>query len=246
MGNSTSKYSCWYGRGERQADWREAYAIRSVFEVADAAHILAGVQPEYGDSSTKAANIDPEIDKTWPEVRRDIESWTNLLLLDLDELIAKNGYSEREDAQFFHLLDHGKIRLWCSERGYYWPLPQASCLPVPVSTDSAEQELQRVREALQEAEQRALAAERELNVLRDLSAKGTPNDGCLLFPYRTQALQAAQDAATRFWIDYDIERPPLQKAVSQFIAERLGRAKNRTTDELAAVIRPDGVDDSLK
>lgn len=244
MGNDTSKYSCWYRRGERQADWREAYAIRTVFEVADAAYILAGVQPEYGDSPTKAPDIDPEVDKSWPDVNRDIESWTSLLLSDLNELIAKDGYSEREDAQFFHLLDHGKIRSWCIEHGYHWPIPQASSLPVSISSDSAERELQSLRNALHEAEQRARAAELELDQLRNLSAKGSPDDDGLWFPYKTQALQAAQSAANRFWVDYDTDRPPLQKAISQFIAEQLGKAKNRTSDELAAVIRPDSVADS--
>lgn len=43
----TVNYSTWALRGDDQADWYESYANRAVFELCDAASILANVQPEY-------------------------------------------------------------------------------------------------------------------------------------------------------------------------------------------------------
>ncbi|WP_295471165.1 hypothetical protein [uncultured Pseudomonas sp.] len=72
--------------------------------------------------------------------------------------------------------------------------------------------------------------------------KGSPNlekttNG---FPYSTRQLNAMKKAAEHFWISFDHQRPPLQKTVSVFIAESLGLdGPNRTTNTLAAAIRPD-------
>lgn len=61
----------------------------------------------------------------------------------------------------------------------------------------------------------------------------------LPMPYETSELVAMQAAAQKYWIDFDRNRPPLQKTVSSFIAERLGLATaNRKTDALAGAIRP--------
>lgn len=59
------------------------------------------------------------------------------------------------------------------------------------------------------------------------------------FAYVTSELEAMNLAACHFWTNFNIERPPLQKTVSAFIAEQLGMAApNRKTDALAAAIRP--------
>lgn len=70
--------------------------------------------------------------------------------------------------------------------------------------------------------------------------KGTPDPvSAAAFPYVTDRIEAMRKAAALFWVDYDKQRPPLQKTVSSFIAEQLGMdAPNRTTDTLAAAIRP--------
>lgn len=59
------------------------------------------------------------------------------------------------------------------------------------------------------------------------------------FPYPTAEITAMEAAAQHFWVNFDHDRPPLQKTVSSFIAERLGlNGPNRTTNTLAAAIRP--------
>ncbi|ELF6207559.1 hypothetical protein RNI54_004412 [Pseudomonas putida] len=60
------------------------------------------------------------------------------------------------------------------------------------------------------------------------------------FPYTNAQLSAMQKAAQHFWVDFDRQRPPLQKTISIYIAELLGLdGPNRTTNTLAAAIRPD-------
>lgn len=64
-------------------------------------------------------------------------------------------------------------------------------------------------------------------------------DARCAFAYVTLELEAMNLAASHFWSNYSKERPPLQKTVSAFIAEKLGMASpNRKTDALAAAIRP--------
>jgi len=74
--------------------------------------------------------------------------------------------------------------------------------------------------------------------------KGGPDPQPIVagFPYLTSQVDAMQKAAQRFWIDFDRQRPPLQKTISSFIADLLGLdGPNRTTNTLAAAIRPDDV-----
>lgn len=62
------------------------------------------------------------------------------------------------------------------------------------------------------------------------------------FPYTTCQIEAMRKAAALFWVDFDRSRPPLQKTVSSFIAEQLRLdGPNRTTNTLAAAIRPEDV-----
>lgn len=57
------------------------------------------------------------------------------------------------------------------------------------------------------------------------------------FPFSTKSLEAASQAATKFWTVYDPERPPLQKTVAAFIAGHGVPA--RQAQELAIAIKPD-------
>ena len=65
--------------------------------------------------------------------------------------------------------------------------------------------------------------------------------GALTFPYATKALEAARQATVKFWTEYDPERPPLQKSVQSYIAER--GIPVRQAAELASAIKPDNVSD---
>lgn len=67
----------------------------------------------------------------------------------------------------------------------------------------------------------------------------TPHDAqqAVTFPFSTKSLEAASQAATKFWTTYDPERPPLQKTVAAFIAEQGVPA--RQAQELAIAIKPD-------
>ncbi len=66
------------------------------------------------------------------------------------------------------------------------------------------------------------------------------------FPLITQKLKAMLDAQNKFWLNYDKENLPSQKAISNFISEQLGltlttKGTNRTADELAKAIQPDEI-----
>ncbi|MGF6141322.1 hypothetical protein [Pseudomonas laurylsulfatiphila] len=84
----------------------------------------------------------------------------------------------------------------------------------------------------------------------------TTNEACIeninsnpasSFSHMTFELKAMQLAANHFWVTYEKERPPLQKSVSNFIAEKLGlTGPNRKTDALAAAIRPTDAPDSQR
>lgn len=65
--------------------------------------------------------------------------------------------------------------------------------------------------------------------------------GAMTFPYATKALHAASLAASKFWTDYDPDRPPLQKTVQGFITER--GIPVRQAAELASAIKPDNMSD---
>lgn len=59
--------------------------------------------------------------------------------------------------------------------------------------------------------------------------------------YSTPSLEAMKSAIEKFWLSYDEgDTPPTQKAVSNYIAEQLGKPiRDRFTDELARAIKPD-------
>ncbi|MDO7903400.1 hypothetical protein ACE1YR_14330 [Pseudomonas sp. K1(2024)] len=105
----TVNYSTWALRGDDQADWYESYANRSVFELCDAASILANVQPEYPgklDSERVAA----------------ISQWVEKLKDNMHDLLAPVGYNQ--DNPLHHRVSHQKLRTWCAEAGAYWPIPE--------------------------------------------------------------------------------------------------------------------------
>jgi hypothetical protein len=58
--------------------------------------------------------------------------------------------------------------------------------------------------------------------------------------YSTPSLEAMRSAIEQFWLNHDENKPPTQKAVSNFIAEQLGKPiRDRFTDELARAIKPE-------
>lgn len=60
--------------------------------------------------------------------------------------------------------------------------------------------------------------------------------------YSTPALQAMSAAIKEFWLEYDVQQPPTQKQVSNFIAEQIGEPiRNRFTDELARAIKSENI-----
>lgn len=67
------------------------------------------------------------------------------------------------------------------------------------------------------------------------------SDG-VVFPYTTRALQVASLAAVKFWVEYDRDRPPLQKTVQGFLTEQGIPARQAV--ELASAIKPDSMSDT--
>lgn len=108
---STVNYSTWALRGDDQADWYESYANRSVFELCDAAYILANVQPEYPGS------LDRDCIDT-------IEDWFEVLKANIHELLAPSGYNDKQPLH--HRLSHQKLRAWCKNTNTPWPIPERS------------------------------------------------------------------------------------------------------------------------
>lgn len=102
-------YSTWALRGDDQADWHESYANRSVFELCDAAHILANVQPEYPAS----------LDRDCLDA---IDRWNEVLKANVHELLAPSGYNEKQPLH--HRLSHQKLRAWCKNANTFWPIPE--------------------------------------------------------------------------------------------------------------------------
>lgn len=66
----------------------------------------------------------------------------------------------------------------------------------------------------------------------DISSPAT-----MIFPYTTKALEAARNAAIKYWVEYDPENQPLQKNVTSFISEQ--GIPGRQAQELANAIKPD-------
>lgn len=132
----TVNYSTWALRGDDQTDWYESYANRAVFELCDAASILANVQPEYPaklDSGRVAA----------------ISQWVEKLKENVHDLLAPGGYNQ--DNPLHHRLSHQKLRNWCAERGACWPIPERPADRIA----SLEQELAEERQLRIKAQQMA-------------------------------------------------------------------------------------------
>lgn len=107
--NDTQKLSSWEKRGEQSADWRDGYTTRTTFDLADAAYILAGVQP---DCESKPST----------DGHTQIDGWIDALQHDLDRLLIPSGRNEKN--HFLHLLSHEKLRAWCREKNINWPIPE--------------------------------------------------------------------------------------------------------------------------
>lgn len=105
----TKRFSTWALRGDADTDWYESYANRSVFELCDAAYILADVQPEY------PASLDRDCIDT-------IDHWVEVLKANIHELLAPSGYNDKQPLH--HRLSHQKLRAWCKNTNTHWPIPE--------------------------------------------------------------------------------------------------------------------------
>lgn len=83
-------------------------------------------------------------------------------------------------------------------------------------------------------------------VRRSLKASEAVSDDCVdgnkvsIERYSTPSLEAMKSAIQNFWLHHDDSKPPTQKAVSNYIAEQLGKPiRDRFTDELARAIKPE-------
>lgn len=68
-----------------------------------------------------------------------------------------------------------------------------------------------------------------------------PPDKNPITDYSTPSFEALKSAISKFWLNHsENDTPPTQKAVSNYIAEQLGKPiRDRFTDELARAIKPD-------
>jgi hypothetical protein len=106
--------------------------------------------------------------------------------------------------------------------------------------ETLRRQLEQERTARQASEQRAEQAEAEVAELRlQMAAVGTTgqHSSGLYFPYATKQLEAARDAALKYWCDFNHEHPPLQKSIAGFMIERGVPA--RQAQELTIAIKPD-------
>lgn len=126
-------YSTWALRGDSEANWYESYANRSIFELGDAASILANVQPEY------PGHLDADC-------LANISQWVETLKSNAHELLAQSGYNEKEPLH--HRLSHQKLRAWCAKINKKWPIPESRLAEI-------EQQLEVERKLRTDAELRA-------------------------------------------------------------------------------------------
>lgn len=132
--DNTPPLSAWAKRGDQTADWRDGYTTRTTFDLADAAYVLAGIQPD-SESGTSDEGIER------------IDGWVKALQQDLDKLLIPNGINESN--HFLHLLSHEKLRAWCRDKGITWPIPENYVERIK----SLEQELEAERELRLKAQQ---------------------------------------------------------------------------------------------
>ncbi len=212
------EYSLWALRGDDEANWRESYSNRTIFELADAAFILAGVQPEYPDSLDS-------------ETLTDIKQWRQRLKDHIHELLAKSGYNEKNPD--FHRLSHDKLRAWCDHNQIQWPIPDGLYLPMRTI-------MRRERELRLAAEEKVFRLRAEKPGIPQPAATSNAVDA-LIFPYATKALIAMRDAALAHWVNHNPKEPAphgIQKAVRWTLSQQLGN-NERKLAELASAIKPD-------
>jgi hypothetical protein len=125
MTHQSKKFNTWALRGDTDADWYESYANRTIFELCDAAYILADVQPEYPGSLNTACNAA-------------ISQWIDTLKANIHELLAPYGYNEKEPLH--HRLSHQKLRAWCVDTGTPWPIPESASDRIKVLEQQLEDE----------------------------------------------------------------------------------------------------------
>ncbi len=126
--------SVWAKRGDQTADWRDGYTTRTTFDLAAAAYVRAGIQPD-SESGSSAEGIER------------IDGWVKALQQDLDKLLISNGINESN--HFLHLLSHEKLRARCRDKDITWPIPENYVERIK----SPEQELEAERELRLKAQQ---------------------------------------------------------------------------------------------
>jgi hypothetical protein len=145
---------------------------------------------------------------------------------------------------------------WFEKNNIIWPIPEVVDVESRRSggatslSDFDEARLKIVERRLTQLENENLALSKENSELK-MSLETQQQSSLTLkienvgekFPYSTKLLRAMKLAAEHFWMDFDLDRPPLQKQVRAFIAERAGIPNDRKAAELAGAIKPDGQPD---
>jgi hypothetical protein len=145
---------------------------------------------------------------------------------------------------------------WFENNNIKWPIPEVVDVAsrryggIVGLTPVDEARLKVVERRLTQLENENLALVNENNDLKMLLEIQQQSNLALKtetvgerFPYSTKLLSAMKLAAEHFWMDFDADRPPLQKQVRAFIAERAGIPNDRKAAELAGAIKPDGQPD---
>jgi len=145
---------------------------------------------------------------------------------------------------------------WFEKNNITWPIPEVVDVEsrryggAASLTAVDEARLKIVERRLTQLENENLALTKEnselkvsLETQQQLSSTLKAENAGERFPYSTKLLAAMKLAAEHFWIDFDPHRPPLQKQVRAFIADRAGIPNDRKAAELAGAIKPDGQPD---
>lgn len=110
--DGTMDFSFWDQHGDHHPDWREAYSTRMTFSIAEAANILAGAPPGYSAPVGSDERIGLKA-----------KLWVETLQANIDQLTALVGQTYKNPCDY--LLEHEKIRAWCSKEGIDWPIAES-------------------------------------------------------------------------------------------------------------------------
>ncbi|TDQ37563.1 hypothetical protein [Thiopseudomonas denitrificans] len=218
-------------RGEPNADWRKAFAHRTVFDLDHVAMILSGGTPCSVGGDTKGSV-------------KDCDTWMSRLKNDIHELLAPSGLHSN---WHFHQVSHAKVREWCKRNGIEWPIPpspwgdtcgEAKAAAADSETEQLRKHIAKLEAQVEQQAQRITEFEAE--------AERTIATGGLMFPYATPELLAMQEAALKHWAGYNAEtdRKPLQKEIGLELTEALALngssgQPSRQAAVLASAIQPE-------